>query len=258
MTEAKKTSWFYRLIKFWVKFFSPKYEINGIENVPEGGCVIVGNHCHMYGPIAAELYAPGLHYTWCAGEMMNSADVADYAYRDFWSGKPAAVRWFYRMLSYLITPLAVCIFNNANTIGVYHDARIIGTFRETAEKLAAGANVVIFPERDVRYNNVVYEFQDKFIDIARTYRQKEGKDLAFVPMYVSPGLKRIIYGKPSYYDPKAPGKTERKRVSRELMESITQMAASLPVHTVIPYPNMAGKYYPQSLPLEYYDEKTES
>ncbi|MBQ8946687.1 MAG: hypothetical protein IJ058_07745 [Lachnospiraceae bacterium] len=241
-----------------MKLFSPVYEITGIENIPGEGCVIVGNHSHMYGPIASELYAPGEHYTWCAGEMMHASDVADYAYRDFWSGKPKAVRWFYRLLSYAITPLAVCIFNNAHTIGVYHDSRILNTFRESVNLLSGGANVVIFPEHNVPYNNIVYEFQDKFIDLARTYRQKNDRNLAFVPMYISPGLKKIIYGKPVYYTQDAPGREERARVSRELMESITSMAVSLPEHTVIPYPNMAAGNYPSSLPLEYYNEKTES
>ncbi|MBR1450565.1 MAG: hypothetical protein IJ591_02505, partial [Lachnospiraceae bacterium] len=71
--------WLYRFIRFWVKLFSPTYEISGCENIPEGECVIVGNHCHMYGPIEAELYTPGSHYTWCAGELMHAGEVAAYA-----------------------------------------------------------------------------------------------------------------------------------------------------------------------------------
>ena len=46
--------------------------------------------------------------------MMHRDEVAAYAYRDFWSGKPRAVRWFYKLLSHLIVPLSVCVFNNAS------------------------------------------------------------------------------------------------------------------------------------------------
>lgn len=257
--EDKKTSLFYRFIRFWVKFFSPKYEMTGLENLPEGGCVIVGNHCHIYGPVAAELYTPGRHYIWCAGEMMHKEEVADYAYRDFWSNKPGWNRWFFRILSYLITPLAVCIFNNAHTIGVYHDARVFNTFRETEELLEGNYRIVIFPEHNVRYNNIVYEFQDKFTDLARTYKKKTGRDLAFVPAYLAPRLKSVTFGTPCRFDMELPANEARHRLSLELMESITDMALALPEHTVIPYPNMSSAYYPKSRPVEYYqDEETKS
>ena len=87
----KKTTWYYRVIRWLVWVFSPKYRLEGTENLPQEPCVIVGNHSHMYGPIAGELYIPGKHYVWCAGEMMNWKEVHAYAYRDFWFGKPKAV-----------------------------------------------------------------------------------------------------------------------------------------------------------------------
>ena len=67
----KKTTWVYRVIRWLVWLFSPKYQLEGTENLPDEPCVIVGNHSHMYGPIEGELYTPGKHYVWCAGEMMN-------------------------------------------------------------------------------------------------------------------------------------------------------------------------------------------
>ena len=105
--EDKKTSWIYKVIRFLVRLFSPRFRLEGTENLPEEPCVIVGNHSQMYGPIAGELYIPGKHEIWCAGEMMDRKEVADYAYRDFWSGKPWWNRWFYWLLSRCITPLAV-------------------------------------------------------------------------------------------------------------------------------------------------------
>ena len=146
-TEERKISPVYKVIKWLVWLFSPKFSVEGEENLPEGGCVIVGNHSHMYGPIAAELYTPGEHRTWCNGEMFNKDEVAEYAFNDFWSGRPKWTHPFYRLLSHLIVPLAVLIFNNADTIAVYHDARLKATFSETLDALSDGASVVIFPEK---------------------------------------------------------------------------------------------------------------
>lgn len=250
--EDKKISPVYRGIRWLVRLFSPKIQVVGRENLPEEPCVIVGNHSQMYGPIAGELYTPGKHYIWCAGEMMHWKEVPDYAFEDFWSEKPKAVRWVFRLLSYLITPLSVCVFNNAHTIPVYHDTRLISTYRESIVKLQEGNTMVIFPEHHVKHNNILCEFQDKFIDLARFYYKKTGKELSFVPMYLTPKLKKMILGLPIRFRSEAPIAEERRRICDELMEQITQIAVSLPEHTVVPYPNMPKKNYPKNIPLEVY------
>ena len=69
---------------------------------------------------------------------MHLKEVPAYAFRDFWSQKPKWTHWFYKILSYIITPLAVCIFNNAHTIPVWHDTRLVSTFRTSMQRLQEG------------------------------------------------------------------------------------------------------------------------
>ena len=234
----------YRIVKFFVWLFYPKTAIVGAENLPEEAAVIVGNHAQMNGPIACELYFPGRRYIWCAGQMMHLKEVPAYAYADFWSGKPRTVRWFFRLLSYLIAPLSVCVFNNAGTIPVYRDGRIISTFRETMNRLNEGASVIIFPEHDAPGNQILCEFQDKFIDLARFYYKRAGQTLSFVPIYVAPALKQIQIGKPIRFNPEAPMDGERERIREYLTDSITEMACGLPRHRVVPYRNIRKRDYP--------------
>ena len=248
--SEKKPSALFRAIKWTVKTFYPKIEVVGQENLPDEPVIIVGNHSQMNGPIACELYAPGEHYTWCAGQMMNLKEVPAYAYQDFWAKKPKWTKPFYKLLSYIITPLSVCVFNNANTIGVYHDTRIISTFKQTVQRLQEGANVVIFPEHEVEYNHIVYEFQDRFIDVAKLYYKRTGKELAFVPMYLAPKLKKMYLGKPIRYRSGVPIEEERLRIRDELMKAVTDIACALPEHTVVPYPNLPKKDYPSNIPKE--------
>ncbi len=250
--DEKKTTLLYRIIRWLVWFFYPKIKVEGAEDLPEGPCVVVGNHSQMNGPIAGELYTPGVHDIWCAGQMMELKEVPAYAYQDFWSGKPRSVRWLFRIASYLIAPLSVCIFNNAHTIPVYHDERIIRTFRLTVERLNAGSRVVIFPEHDKKYNNIVYDFQTKFVDVARMYWKKTGQAISFVPMYLAPALKTMYLGEPIPFDPQAPIARERERICAALMDAITAMAAALPEHTVVPYRNIPKRDYPKNRPVEVY------
>lgn len=246
----KKISPLFKVIKWLIWLFYPKMKVEGYENLPDEPVIIVGNHTQMNGPIACELYFPGNRYTWCAGQMMKVKDVPAYAFKDFWSQKPAYTHPFYKLLSYIIAPLAAFIFTNANTIAVYRDSRILSTFRTTLKKLEEGAQIVIFPEHDVKYNNIVYEFQDKFIDVAKLYHKKTGKELAFVPLYIAPKLKKMYLGKPIRFSSDTPIEEERKKICDYLMKEITDMARSLPEHIVIPYRNIPKKYYPTNIQKE--------
>ena len=174
---------------------------------------------------------------------MRLEQVPDYAFQDFWLEKPRYIRWFYRILSYLIAPLSVCVFNNADTIGVYRDKRVMSTFRDSVKALQNGEDIVIFPEHDVPHNHIVNRFQDRFIDLARLYHRRTGKELYFVPMYVAPTLKKAFLGTPIRFRSDAPMEQERERICSCLMEEITSMACTLPEHVVVPYQNIPRRKY---------------
>lgn len=249
MSEHKKPApWLYPPIKALVRLVTPKFQIEGLEKLSQEPCLVVGNHSQIYGPVACELYFPGNRYTWCAGQMMHLKEVPEYAYQDFWSQKPRWSRPFYKLLSYIIAPISVCVFRNANTIGVYRDGRIISTFKNTVKRLEEGANVVIFPEHDQPYNHILSQFQDKFIDIARLYYKKTGKELAFVPLYIAPELGKMCLGEPVRFCADEDMQLQRQRICRELMERITGLAESLPEHRVVPYRNISKRQYPTNLP----------
>ena len=234
----------YRLIRLLVWTLYPKMKVVGAENIPEGPAVIVGNHAKMNAPISCELYFPGRHRTWTAAEMMHIKEVPAYAFNDFWSLKPGYIRWLYKCFSYVIAPVSVCVFNNADCIGVYHDSRIINTFRSSIRALHDGIKVIILPEHDAPYNNILCDFHEKFVDLGRMYYKRYNEKISFLPMYIAPALKSLYLGKPVSFDPVAPIAEERSRICNALMTEITEIARGLPEHTVIPYPNVPKKLYP--------------
>ena len=239
-----KSPLLFRLICRLVRWFTPKYTLFGTENLPAEPCILVGNHCQMYGPVAAELYMPRPRYIWCVGEMMNRKEVPAYAFQDFWSMKPRRLHGFYRLLSHLIALLAEYVFTHAHTIPVYHDARVMTTFRQSVDRLKEGADLVIFPEKNEPYNGILWQFQEHFADVARLYYRRTGNAVCFVPMYTAPSLKRIDFGVPVRFRPEASDAEERARICGAIMESVTRLAVALPRHTVVPYPNIPRKQYP--------------
>ena len=228
MSESKHCRPLFLAIRWAVKLVYPKTTVVGAENLPEDACILVGNHA----------------------QMQKLKEVPAYAYQDFWSGKPPRVRWFYRLASYIIAPLSVCIFNNAAVIPVYHDNRVISTFRQTVKALEEGVDVIIFPEKLEKRNQILYAFQENFVDVAKLYYKRTGKRAAFVPMYLAPALRQLHIGTPVVFDPEAPIADERKRICAEMARAITAIAESLPEHTVVPYENMPKHLYPKNIPCE--------
>lgn len=244
--KSKMKTLFFKIIRYLVWVFYPEIEVVGQKSLPDEPCAIIANHTQLHGPIACELYLPDDCYTWCASQMMESKEVPAYAYQDFWSQKPKALRPFFRLVSYIIAPLSVNIFNNARTIPVYRDSRSLTTFKDSVLKLQDGKNIVIFPEQDVEHNNIIYEFQEGFVDIARLYYKRTGKELLFVPLYIAPKLKKMYFGKPIKFSVATPIAEERRRICDYLMNEITDIARSLPEHTVIPYRNIPKRLYPKN------------
>ncbi len=237
---------FYKLVVCILKIVYRKYEFAGLENIPEEPVIFVGNHSQIHGPLATELYFPFDIRTWCAGEMMNLKEVPAYTYNDFWSEKPKKTRCLYKVASYLIAPLSAILFNNTKTIPVYHDTRILKTFKLTLSNLQEGKSILIFPEHKEKHNHIVCDFRQKFVDVAKMYYNKYGKTISFVPFYLSPELRKICFSKPITYCPENDITEERNRICNYLMDSITETAISLPEHTVIPYRNVDKKQFPKN------------
>ncbi len=250
----KKTSLLSKIIFKVLKFFAGiryrKTKIIGIDNIPESHTIIVANHAQLNGPIIAELLMPRDTFIWANGQMTDYREVPSYAMEDFFPYKTGWVRPFYRLASYILAPLMPCVINNARAIPVYHDLRIASTMRSTVKLLAEGKNIMIFPENHEVRNNIVNQFRDRYIDVARLYYKRYGIKLSFLPMYIAPSLNSCYFGEAVVFDPEADITEERHRISEHLVDQITQIGRSLPEHTVIPFDNISRKFYLSNKDIE--------
>lgn len=242
----KRKSKFFKFLRKIVLFFYGKRKFIGLENIPNEPSIIVGNHSQAHGPLVAELLFPYPKYTWCIGQMMNRKEIPEYAMQDFWPYKKKSVRWFYKIIAHIIARPFAYVFSNADCIGVYKDARLMNTFKQSIAGLKDGRHIIIYPECHTPYNEIVYEFQDNFIDLARFYYKSTGKELSFVPMYIAPKLKTVVLGNPIKYRAEIPVAEQKNVICEYLKGEITSLAKGLPMHTVVPYANIPKKQYPKS------------
>lgn len=245
-SNTKKKKPLFRFLKFSVGCFYKKRKLLGLENIPDQECIIVGNHAQMHGPLVSELQFPYKKKIWATGKLMDKTEASQYCFEDFWGYKPKRSQWFYKGLAKAVSPICVYILSNADTIPVYKDTKVISTFKRTVETLKDGSKVIIFPECHTPYNNIINDFQENFVDVAKLYYKNTQKELFFVPMYNAPKIKTIIFGEPIKYDCTKDINKQRKAICDYLKTQITNLAQSLPVHTVIPYANISKKKYPKS------------
>ena len=71
-----------------------------------------------------------------------------------------------------------------------------------------------------------------------------------MPMYIAPALRKVYIGKPIYFNAQNPTEDERRRICDYLMKEITEIAVSLPEHTVVPYRNIPRKFYVKNIKEE--------
>lgn len=244
--KQKKKPLLFRFFVGIVRIFYRKRKIIGAENLPKAPSLIISNHAQMHGPVSNELFFPTNKRIWCIGQMMNLKETPEYAYQDFWSKKPKCTKWFYKIVAYIMAPLLYYLMSRADTIAVYKDSRIITTFKHTVESLNDGNHIIIFPECPTEYNEIINEFQDKYIDVARLYYKRYNRELEFVPMYNSPTLKTMILGNPIKFDHNMDMEEQRKVINNHLKSEITRLAKELSPHKVVPYANVSKRKYPMS------------
>lgn len=241
--KENKKGLLYKMLYKVARFFYGKIKFIGLDNI-KSPCIIVANHAQAYGPLMFELGFPFEQKMWCISDMLHLKTAPRYIYKDFFKYKSKKMAWLYWPLSFLLSPILVYLCKNIQPIAVYKDNKILSTFKNSAKSLKNGENIIIFPETHEKYNNIVNNFQSGFANVAKFYEKQCQLPLSFVPAYVCPKLKTIVFGDPIYAD--IFQKEDCRKLCNQLMQEITLLAQSLPKHKVVPYANIKQKHYPDS------------
>ena len=228
----------FRFLRFFVKIFYRKPKVILEQELNhEQPLVFVCNHCKAHGPISFYLLGKNKIRIWCTNEIFYWKSAPKYCYDTFLNGdsKPKHIRWFYHLVSYLMTPLCIIDFRGADAIPVYYDTRLVTTYNKTAQTIKEGKDIVIFPETIPEHNEYLNKFNVGFIDTARFMKKKTGKEVLFVPAYLAPSIKTLIIGSPIEYNYELDVKEQRIELVERLQDEITLLAKKLPPHKIENY-----------------------
>ena len=123
-------------------------------------------------------------------------------------------------LDFYDVPLRALMQEKMPGVPVYHDNRVIRTFRKSLEYVAQGEHLVIFSEQPAGHGSSEMELNRGFLQVAPLICKRTGKALKFYPVHVDWAARRITVSKPVPYDPALPLKEQEDGIIQALSKSI--------------------------------------
>lgn len=177
--------------------------------------VFVVNHAGANGPIFMGSKFDGRKncYFWIISDMFSRKDIPDYVRADGW-WKPGTrlEPLLSRVVPFAVSLVIPPVFNNVKAIPVYHDNRIINTFRQSVHVLKSGSNLVIFPEIPIGHSTYKDNISDGWLHLGELWGRLTGEKLRIYPVYIDTKRRNIRIARPSVYDPKRTFEDQQKEI----------------------------------------------
>ena len=206
--------------------------LDHVRTDPDNPLVFLGNHAEIYGPIASALCFPVPVRFWVISKMMfNKKDVRAYMYENTFSKKTFLPVFVRKLLAWYLGWLSVNIMNSLRAIPVYRDSpmKLRQTIRESVDALAAGENLMIFPEHpEGKYvKNGISELSPGFLMLAEAWWKKSGKKLRLMPVYANREQRTFTFGDEIGYEPENGFAAEQDRILKEAYEQLVKLSGTV-------------------------------
>ena len=225
---------YYRFIRWIARLSFPRAD-TVFEVEPDEPAVFVCNHSTIIGPVMTTLHFPLPQTSWTVSNAMSEDTAVSYAYHDVLVGRSRRFKGFWRILARIVSRMLPPVLRCSDVIPVYHDRRIITTFKESVRALEEGVNLIIFGESPERYSEYVNKLQPGLVDVARLYYRKTKKPLSFYPVYAEKKNHLISVGKPIAYDPDGDHDEQRESITDYLSGNIDRLARQMKPHKPVPF-----------------------
>jgi len=215
----------YRFLELVLKTILRDHHLLGFEKRLDRPSVFVCNHLGSYGPVAVMLFFPVKAYPWIAHELVEKGACADYLEREFVEKELRLGRPLGRWLAKAIEPICVSLMRHLEAISVPNGGRLaLQTIQRSAEYIAAGRNILVFPENEAKpLNGVICKFDSGFVEIAENVHDRTGDRLDFYPIGVNKRERTLSLGEPVSYVPENPPAVEKRRIIAELELRVTAL-----------------------------------
>ncbi|NLI22360.1 MAG: hypothetical protein GX418_12555 [Clostridiales bacterium] len=194
----------YRLLRGLIRLCT--YRMRPQWAVPFTGepSVFVCNHAGALGPIDMCAKFPMADHLrpWMNAQVLSARETPAYVRQDYWWKPGARLAPLYNAtLPYIAAAILPPVLRTAPAVPVYHDVRVMRTFRQSLKLLQEGEHLVIFPEQPSGFQAHHEALNRGFLQIAALYARATGKALAFWPVCIDYRRRVFHIAAPLRYDP---------------------------------------------------------
>ena len=197
----------YRRLRGLVRRTMPPMTTEWAEPFDGQPSVFCPNHAGAFGPIDMCAFFPlaDVCHPWFNAGMANEKEVPAYVRQDYWWRPGCFCEPLLNMtLPYLAAALVPPILRCVPGVPVYHDARVIKTFRGSIDWLKKREHLIIFAQQPAGYQSHRLELNRGFLQICPMVYKVLGLALPFYPVHIDYKERRFIVSRPVRFDPSLP------------------------------------------------------
>ncbi len=197
----------YKFLRGSIRLFSRKWETVWEEPYDGQLAVFCPNHAGAMGPISmcAHFELTDSCYSWMNNGMMEAKLVPAYVRQDYWWEPGCKMEPFYSAtVPYIAAAVVPPILRSAPGVPVYHDSRVIKTFRRSIELLKEGKNMIIFTEQPAGHGLSGSELNKGWLQLLPMAWRTVKVALKVYPVHIDLEKRRITVSRPVAFDPELP------------------------------------------------------
>lgn len=195
---------FYKYAGGMIRLFSRKMKTQWEVPYEEGPCVFVVNHVGAIGPLDMMTKFPlrDKCHPWINDGVLDRKKVPAYVRQDYW-WKPGS---FFepvltRTVPYMAAAVLPPILRSVPCVPVYHDQRIMITFRESIRILQKDEALIIFPEQPSGWLSHHQWINTGWLRIGELWYRSSGRAMKMYPVHIDRKKNLFKVAAPVWYDP---------------------------------------------------------
>lgn len=216
----------YKSLRGLLKLGNPRFEVEPIPDY-KGPVVFVSHHQNLKGPLHIHLWMSENYFlrTWVFSDLYNQEDCYNHYVDYTFTERFGFPNWLAKILAYPASHYVSRLMKSGRGIPVYRKSRkIIETFKETAEAMKKGENILIFPDIDYSSDeNEVAEIYQGFLNIEKYYYRTTNQHVSFVPLLAVEDSRKIVNGPPIRFEEGSDFIEQRAEKAAELQETMNRL-----------------------------------
>lgn len=214
-----------RIVRRAIRSRLKDWKVLGDTALPEPAVYIV-HHQNLFGPVHAAALMPTDVRPWVLYPFCSRRDCFNQYYGYTFTkrfGWPSGLAAPAAALSSLVIPP---LMHAIGAVPVYRNGRnILRTMNTSVDALTLGHSLLICPDREYAdTSSRTGDLYSGFLNLERAYYRKTRHHLPFIPLYLSPSKKQLLFCKALYFEGKTSFKSERAQLAVRLSQSLNDAA----------------------------------